>query len=173
MSIRLPLAMALSLLACGPSSAAIDCPLERAVYVERQNGYELRFRPARSWEMTGSTKAIFDLVFPDGGTVLWGHISSNMGTSRDEGFLFSPECSRPGAEDPGSTKEELAACQVWNNVVYELRADDVDFMPLYDEPAVERLLLTDLGRAVRYSLYVMGPGDEPWDVFTFKACTKE
>ena len=170
MSIRLPIAFAMSLLASGTATAAIDCPLERASYRERQNGYELRFRPAEPWEMTGNTKAIYDLAFPDGETVLWGYITSNMGTSRDEGFLFSPDCRRPGAEDPGSTEEELAECQVWNNVVYEHLADDVEFIPLYDEPAVERLLFTDLGRAVRYSLYVLGPGDEPWDVFTFKAC---
>jgi hypothetical protein len=35
----------------------------------------------------------------------------------------------------------------------------------------DRLLLTDLGRKIRYSM-VSSPGEEPWDVFDFKRCTK-
>ena len=156
--------------ASSPVFAQSDCPFERAIYTEKDNGYELRFRPAESWEMYGMMKAIYELRFPDGETTLWGYITSNMGTSRDEGFLFSNDCRRPGPEDEGSSEDELAACQVWNGVMYELKDGDVDFLPLYDEPAVPRLLLTDLGRVIRYSLYVMGPGDEPWDVFTFSEC---
>ncbi len=169
--------IAVSLLALAaftaPAFAQPACPMERAIYTERDNGYELRFRPAESWELYGMMKAVYELHFPDGETVLWGYYAGNMGTSRDEGFLFSPDCRRPGPEDPGSSEDELAGCQVWNNVVYELKDGDVDFMPLYDEPAVERLLMTDLGRVVRYSLFVLGPGDEPWDVFTFKECAPE
>jgi len=173
MTARLAVSLAALIALTAPTLAQVDCPLERAIYTERQNGYELRFLPAESWELYGMMKAIYELRFPDGETVLWGYMTSNMGTSRDEGFLFAPECRRPGPEDPGSNEDERAACQVWNNVVYELKDGEVDFMPLYDEPAVPTLLMTDLGRVVRYSLYVLGPGDEPWDVFTFKECAPQ
>ena len=46
------------------------------------------------------------------------------------------------------------------------------FMPMYDGPAPQRILLSDLGRQIRYSPVVDGPGDEPWDVFDFKRCAK-
>ncbi len=69
-----------------PAFAQTGCLLENAVYAERENGYELRFRPVRSWEARGMTESVFDLVMLDGRR-LWGEISGNMGTSRDVGRL--------------------------------------------------------------------------------------
>lgn len=153
----------------GETKSAIDCPLERATYSEPQAGWELRFRPGQPWEMMSMTTAVFDLVGPDGDTV-WGEATSNMGTSRDVGRLFNKSCERPGPDGPDYTEQEWAACTIWENVIYSLNGGEPGYLAAADSNAPERLLLSDLGRKMRYQGPVEGPGDEPWDVFTFKSC---
>lgn len=151
----------------GVTASSIDCPMEQAIYTEPQNGFELRFRRGESWEMGGMTDNIFDLVFPDGRTA-WGYISSNMGTSRNTGHIFHG-CKRPGPDDGNMSEQEIADCQVWEGIAYSLNKGEPGFMSSESGAAPERVLMTDLGRKIRYAL-VDGPGDEPWDVFTFKSC---
>lgn len=153
----------------GETQSTIDCPLEKAIYTEPQAGWELRFRPGQPWEMRGMTESIMELAGKDG-MVLWGEIASNMGTSRDVGRLFHG-CTRPGAEDDDLTEEQYAACQQWEGVVYALNQGEPSYMPGEGANAPERILMTDLGRKLRYAV-VGGPGEEPWDVFDFKSCGK-
>jgi hypothetical protein len=152
----------------GETQSTIDCPMEKAVYSEPQTGWELRFREGKPWEMTGMTTSIMELVRKDG-AVLWGEISGNMGTSRDVGRLFFG-CARPGAEDDDLTEEQYAACRQWEGVTYSLNKGEPGYMPGEGANAPERILMTDIGRKLRYSDVVSNPGDEPWDVFDFKAC---
>ena len=154
----------------GETQSTIDCPIEKAVYSEPQAGWELRFREGKPWEMTGMTTSIMELVRKDG-AVLWGEISGNMGTSRDVGRLFFG-CTRPGAEDDDLTEEQYAACKQWEGVTYSLNKGEPGYMPGEGANAPERILMTDIGRKLRYSDVVSNPGDEPWDVFDFKACEK-
>ena len=155
--------------ACAPvASAQTACTVENAIYAERDNGYELRFHKGKPWEFRGMTDSVFDLVMPDGRR-LWGAISSNMGTSRDVGRVYHG-CPSPAADGDVLTDEEYEACQQWEGVVYALNQGEPDFMPGAEESAPERILLTDLGRQIRYSDVVGSPGDEPWDVFDFKSC---
>lgn len=151
-------------------SGTASCKLENAVYAERENGYELHFRKGKPWEMGGMTEAVFDLVMPDG-RKLWGEISSNMGTSRDVGRLFWG-CPSPSADGPDPTEEEYAACRQWEGLVYAINKGEPELLASDTGLAPERLLLTDLGRKIRYSDVVTNPGDEPWDVFDFKRCVK-
>ena len=151
----------------GVTASAVDCSMEQAVYSEPQKGFELRFRRGESWEMVGMTDSIFDLVFPDGRTA-WGYISSNMGTSRNTGHIFHG-CNRPGPDDGNMSEQAIAECQVWEGLAYSLNKGEPGYMPSEGSNAPERVLMTDLGRKIRYAL-VDGPGDEPWDVFTFKSC---
>lgn len=152
-----------------PALAQSECPIERAIYAERDNGYELRFREGRPWEYPGMTGNVFELVMPDG-RELWGRFHSNMGTSRDEGSIFFG-CSPPTDEDyDDMTEAEIAACRVWNGVVYGMADGEPGFVPSEGEAAPPGLLLTDLGRVVRYSGLVEGPGDEPWDYFELTGC---
>jgi hypothetical protein len=111
-----------------------------------------------------------ELVAPDG-RKLWGNISSNMGTSRDVGRIYHG-CPSPAADADLLTDEEYDACQQWEGVVYALNKGEPDLMPSEGEKAPERILMTDLGRKIRYSDVVTGPGEEPWDVFDFKRCVK-
>lgn len=152
----------------GETPSTIDCPIEKAIYTEPQAGWELRFRPGQPWEMTGMTTSIMELVRKDG-AVLWGDIASNMGTSRDEGSLFFG-CKRPGADDDDLTDAVYAACRQWEGVVYSLNKGEPGYMPGEGAKAPERILMTDIGRKLRYSDVVSSPGEEPWDVFDFKSC---
>jgi len=154
----------------GETPSSIACPVERAIYSEPQAGWELRFRPGRPWEMIGMTGNVMELTRADG-TVLWGDISSNMGTSRDVGSLFHG-CNRPGADDPDLTEAQYDACRQWDGVVYSLNKGEPGYMQAQGGVAPERILLTDLGRKLRYSELVDGPGGEPWDVFDFKSCAE-
>ena len=154
----------------GQTASSIDCPLEKATYGEPQAGWELRFRKGESWEMRGMTESVFELVRADG-TVVWGEIASNMGTSRDVGRAYFG-CARPGRDDQDLTEAQYDACRLWEGVVYSLNGSEPGFMPYQEGSAPERLLMTDVGRKLRYSDLVSGPGGEPWDVFTFKSCAK-
>lgn len=154
----------------GQTQSTIDCPLEKATYGEPQAGWELRFRQGQSWEMRGMTESVFELVKADG-TVVWGEIASNMGTSRDVGRAFFG-CVRPGRDDEDLTEAQYDACRLWEGVVYSLNGGEPGFMPYQEANAPERVLMSDVGRKLRYSDVVSGPGGEPWDVFTFKSCAK-
>jgi hypothetical protein len=163
------IAMATVLVLAAPAFADTGCQLEHAVYSERENGYEVHFRKGKPWEMYGMTDAVFDFVMPDG-RKLWGRISSNMGTSRDVGALFWG-CPAPSADGPDPTDEEYAACKQWEGLVYGINNGEPELLASDTGVAPDRLLLTDLGRKIRYSM-VSGPGEEPWDVFDFKRCVK-
>lgn len=150
--------------------SSTGCNVENAVYAERDNGYELRFHKGKPWEFGGMIESVFELVMPDG-TRLWGNIASNMGTSRDVGRLYHG-CPAPTADEYLLDDDVEADCRQWEGVVYALNKGEPGFMPGEGREAPDRILLTDLGRKIRYSGLVLGPGDEPWDVFDFKRCVK-
>ena len=72
---------------------------------------------------------------------------------------------------PGSTTAELAACTVWEGVIFSLVDNDIAGLPWFDaaEPA-HTVLLPNLGPTIRYSGLVMSPGEEPHDVFALTGC---
>lgn len=160
---------ALALVAAFTTQATAEevCTLEHAVYTDGELGYALKFRPAKSWELPGMTSVIYELTLPDG-RQLWGGISSNMGTSREIGSLYSG-CDRPGPDDGNLTEEQIDACRVWHNNVYALIDGRVAGVPFADEPAPPSLILADLGRALRYTV-LTSPGEEPWDQFDLTGC---
>lgn len=173
--------LAALMLACtvaGPAIAEETCPQDRAIYTEKYNGYVLSFRPPERWEGWGNTTAILDLAFPDGTTHVWGWTYLPNGTSHDRMEFFTDACRLESFDPevdidpkPGSTEEELEACSVWKGVVLALANDDISALPWFDdEPAAETIILPNLGPTVRYSGLVLGPGDEPHDVFTLDRC---
>jgi hypothetical protein len=165
------LALAAAILALGqPAFAQATCRIENAIYAERENGYELRFHKGKPWEFGGMIESVFELVMPDG-TKLWGNIASNMGASRDVGRLYHG-CPAPTADEYVLDDEVEEYCRQWEGVVYSLEKGEPGFMPGEGGEAPDRILMTDLGRKIRYSGLVESPGDEPWDVFDFKRCVK-
>jgi hypothetical protein len=71
------------------------------------------------------------------------------------------------------TGEEIAACTVWEGVVYMLDgAGDAAVLPEEGAKAAETLLLAGFGPSLRYStLWDEGKAKvAPWDVFKWKGC---
>lgn len=160
-----------------PANAA-DCVQDNAVYAEKDNGYVLTFRPTKPWEASANTMAIMDLAFPDG-TRIWGTIHIPNGTAHNQATFYMDECELPkfvpGKDiDPteGSTAEELEACLVYDGILLSLENNDIAEIPWHDgAPSAQTILFPDLGPVIRYSGLVLGPGDEPHEVFTLTGCT--
>ena len=175
MNARLIAALFVALAAAEPVLAA-DCPQDRAVYTERNNGYELRFRTPDPREVPSNFDAVLTLAFPDGTTV-WGTTWMPNGTSWNRAALHSG-CKLPGPLDeasgdplPGSSPEELEACRVWDGVVYALTDGDVDYLPIARMPRRRPSCSRSRPHHPLFRL-VAGPGDEPHDVFTLAGCAE-
>lgn len=174
---RTAAAIALLVALAAPVAADEACPQNRAIYTEKDNGYVLAFRKPEPWETPANSMAVLDLAFPNG-SQLWGHIWLPNGTSHDRVEFFTDDCSLPRFDPavdtdptPGSSEEEREACSVWEGVIFSLADNDIGGLPWFDQvAAAETVLLPDLGPTIRYSGLVLGPGDEPHDVFTLTGC---
>jgi hypothetical protein len=149
---------------------AEECPLERASYIERDQGYVLRFFATTNRDMA-STSHRFYVVRPNDDRNLVGTISGNMGVSRDTG-VAQRDCPTddPGVAPADVTEAQWDDCTYWKGLVYQLVDGGAEMLPFASEPAPPALLLTDFGRQIRYSGLLDGPSDTPWDVFTLIGC---
>lgn len=144
-----------------------QCSLEQAVYVERDQGYELRFFPATNRDAANTTLRFF-VVRPDDDRNLSGEISGNLGVSRDTGTARR-DC--PTDKAPTDiTEAEWQDCTYWKGLVYQIADGLPEMLPFPQDPAPQALLLTDFGRQIRYSGLLDGPANTPWDVFTLAGC---
>ena len=71
-----------------------------------------------------------------------------------------------------ATGEEIAACTVWEGVIYALDGGDAALLPDETGKAAESLLLAGFGASLRYStLWEEGKASVvPWDVLKRKGC---
>ncbi|MFC3072238.1 hypothetical protein [Shinella pollutisoli] len=151
-------------LAAGTACAA-ECRQEQAVYADRDGAYELAFEPVGS--DAAATSHHFKLTVLAGGTVLDGIVMPGDDPARSNGMILH-DCPEGDA-----TGEEIAACTVWEGVIYALDgANEAGLLPGEGEAAAGRLLLSGLGPSLRYSrLWDQGKATVvPWDVFTRKGC---
>jgi hypothetical protein len=159
-------------------AVAADCVQNTAIYTEKDNGYVLTFRPTKPWEGAANMMTVMDLAFPDG-THIWGSIFIPNGTAHNQAYFYTADCDLPTFDpavdiDPtfGSSQEELAACQVYDGILLTLENDDIGSPLWHDGNApAQTILFPDLGPVIRYSGLVLGPGDEPHEVFTLQGCT--
>ena len=153
-----------SLLACllaTPAYAA--CPIELAVYADRDGIAEIDFSPTQGGATVTNT---FKMILPSD-VVLDGFVQWTEVVSRGYGTL-QHKC--PTGDVTG---EEYAACTVWQGVIYSAdEAGAIGLVPPEGQPAPKRLILADLGPAMSVST----PGQQgvfpkiPWDVFEMKGC---
>ena len=146
------------------SAAHAACPIQLAVYGEVQSGAEIDFTPTgSSATITNSFRMILDNNIVLDGIAMWTEGSA----ARPHGSLMY-KC--PTGDVTG---EELAACTVWEGVVYS--ADDkgtIGLLPAEGADAPKSLILPDLGPSLEMSA-AYGPGGfskVPLDVFTLKGC---
>jgi hypothetical protein len=152
-------------LACSPvgPAAFAACPMELAVYRDRDAVAGIDFRPAgegatvtNSFRMHVGDAAVFD------GFVMW-----TDGVSRPYAMLTH------NCPEGDVTGEEIAACTLWEGIVYAVDATGaVSLLPREGEPAPQRLLFPDLARLMQSSpaYAVAGLSVLPFDAFELSGC---
>ena len=147
----------------GQTGAALAaCPMELAVYQEPRSGATIDFYPGRTAAVTNAFRMVFDKGLVLEGAVMWdGEPPRSLG-------LVTHDCPEGDA-----TGAELAACTLWQGVVYAVDAEGgIDLMPPEGADAPQSLLFTDLGRALRLSAAYETAGltAGPWDAFSLAGC---
>ncbi|MDP3899219.1 MAG: hypothetical protein Q8Q62_21295 [Mesorhizobium sp.] len=146
---------------CVPALAA--CKQELAVYAEPDAKSSLEFRPSGAPAASNE----FKLVFAENDIVLDGIVMWTDGVARPFGMLMH-KCPEGDV-----TGEELAACTVWQGVVYAVdAAGKVGLLAAEGSDAAAQLVFPDLGPALRQSsVYGMsGITKLPWDAFALAGC---
>lgn len=146
-----------------PMAANAACPMELAVYGDRDDAAWIDFRP------TGESAVVtnsFTMVL-DKGVVLDGIVMWSEGVKRPYASLMH-QCPEGDA-----TGEEIAACTLWEGIVFAADASGkVDLIPAEGEAAPQTLIFPDLGPTLRMSA-AYGENEFsklPWDVFALKGC---
>ena len=153
--------LAVFAVAAAPARAA--CPIELAVFGDRDEAASVEFVP------TGESAAVtntFRMVLGDG-VVLDGIVMWSADVSRPNGMLMH-DCPEGDV-----TGEELAACTAWQGVIYTADASGgVGLLPAEGTAAPQTLIFPDLGPALSHSSAYGEKGFSklPWDVFALKGC---
>jgi hypothetical protein len=162
MRMSLPMAcMALVPLAASPALAA--CRIELAAYADMEGVAELEFTPTKDAATVSNTFR----VLLDNDVVLDGVVQWSDGVARPNGMLMH-KCPEGDV-----TGEELAACTVWQGVIYTSDDfGDIELVPAEGVAAPRKLILPDLGPSLRLSAAYGASGFSkvPWDVFALKGC---
>ncbi|WP_411036404.1 hypothetical protein [Shinella sp. BYT-45] len=147
------------------AACAAECRQDRAVYADRDGGYELAFEPVGS--EAAATSHHFKMKVLASGAVLDGIVIPGDDPARSNGMVMH------NCPEGDVTGEEIAACTVWEGVIYALDgAGDAALLPEEGAKAAESLLLSGFGPSLRYStLWDEGKATVvPWDVLKRKGC---
>ena len=156
-------ALVLAATLAATAAPAAECRQDRAVYADRDEAYELSFEPVGS--DAAATSHHFKLKILSSGVVLDGIVMPGE-PERSNGMVMH-DCPEGDV-----TGEEIAACTVWEGVIYALDGGDAALLPDEAGKAAESLLLSGFGPALRYSrLWDEGKARTvPWDVLKRKGC---
>jgi hypothetical protein len=153
----------LGILASSSAPAFSACPMELAVYGERDGVAEINFTPTLNRAVVTNT---FRVLLEDD-VVLDGIVMWTEAVPRPNGMLMykCPQGDVTGAE--------LAICTVWQGVIYS--SDDkgnIDLLPAEGADASAKLIFPNLAHSLQRSAAF---GAEvftklPWDVFALKGC---
>lgn len=156
------------------SAVQAACTQNRAIYHDRDDAYELTFKPQQenTLEMSPAPTNEFTITakekpeFKLSGVVVW----PEEGVARPYALLTF------NCKGNGANPEDLDDCSVWQNVVYALKdGADADLLPKGDEPAAQAILLPDLVTALDgYDFGAAKPEKLlQWEVFRFQGCAPE
>ncbi|MFB2566851.1 hypothetical protein [Rhizobium sp. IMFF44] len=157
------------MLACAVNPVPVcaeECVQEKAVYVDMDNAYELRFEPM---EADSSVSNRFKLTVRNTNIVADGIVMRTDDHLRADGRIMF-EC--PEGDVTGA---DLRACTVWQGMVYasDLKGH-IRALPAEGESAADRLFLPALGPSIqKSSLWGKGKATvAPWDVLSLKGCNQ-
>jgi hypothetical protein len=156
-------AASVALLQAGVAEAA-SCIQEHAVYTDPKGIYELTFEPVDP-ESSASIHS-FRMTIRNSKLVLDGYVMPSEPVSRTNGFLFN------NCPEGDITGDDIAACTVWQGVIYANDKGRIDLLPGQGADAAPEILLPGFGPALQDSS-AWGPGKAtvaPWDVLTLKGC---
>lgn len=164
---RRTIAALLCLIAPGAARAE-GCAIEKSVYGDPDQAYELRFAEIAGADGQDTLQHAFKLIVKGADLGLDGEIRIPREISRTEG-LITYQCPK------GAEGDALAACTIWEGTMFG--ADDqgnIDLLPPEGGDHPLQIILPGLGRAIHMSALW---GDSkatvtPWDVFKFEACAK-
>lgn len=144
------------------NAAGAACPQALAVYDEVGGRTAIDFIPNMDVVAASNT---FRLILPDAAPIE-GHVEWQSGGGRPDGLLLK-DCPTGDA-----TGEELAACTLWRGVVYAIDDEGaVGLLPGAREDAAQRLIMTDLSRALHFSTLNDGEAALPsFDVYEITGC---
>ncbi len=156
-------ALVLTAFLAASAASAAECRQDRAIYADRDEGYELTFEPVGS--DAAATSHHFKLKVLASGVVLDGVVLPGD-PPRSNGMVMH------NCPEGDATGEEIAACTVWEGVIYALGGGDAALLPDEGGKAAESLLLSGFGASLRYStLWEQGKASVvPWDVLKRKGC---
>ena len=154
----------LGLLAAGSALADEACMQGRGVYTDASGVYTLTFEPVNP-ETSAATHR-FTVRVKDTPVLLDGYVMTTEPVARPQGMLFHncPEGDVTGAD--------IAACTVWQDIVYGVSGGKIVLLPDQDKPAVGELLLPGFAPSLQSSS-AWGKGKaerEPSDNLTLKGC---
>ncbi len=145
---------------------AEECLQEKAIDVDMDNAYELRFEPMGS---ESSVSNRFKLAVRNTAILAEGIVMRGDDQLRADGRIMF-EC--PEGDVTGA---DLRACTVWQGMVYasDLKGH-IRALPAQGESAADRLFLPALGPAIqKSSLWGKGKATvAPWDVLSLKGCNQ-
>jgi len=139
------------------------CPLELATYADTSGVAELEFSVAKG----GATVINSFRLLLDNDVMLDGIVQWMDPEPRPWGTLMY-RCP-----DGDVTGQELAACTMWEGVVYTLDGKGgIALLPAPGTAAPQMLLFPGLGPSLRMSAAYGSNGfsKTPWDVFALKGC---
>ena len=161
---RQPMLWLAGLALLAPSFACAGCLQQNAIYSDRDGAYELTFEPVDSEAASASHRLKVRISNSD--LVLDGYVMPSEPVNRSNGMLFN-HCP-----DGDVTGADIAACTVWEGMVYANIAGKIDLLPAEGADAAPEILLAGFGAAIVESS-AWGPKKAtiaPWDVFALKGC---
>lgn len=147
-----------------PALSHAACVQQKAIYSDAEGVYELSFEPVDADASSSSHR--FKMKIRNSDLVLDGFVMPSEPANRSNGMLFN-HCPEGDV-----TGDDLAACTVWEGMIYSNASGKIDLLPPQGADAASEILLAGFGPALVDSS-AWGPKKAivtPWDVFTLQGC---
>lgn len=153
------LSAAVAALILTSTAAHAACPIELAVYETADKKAGIDFTP--NHEAGATVTNSFKLLL--GERIATGMVQWTAARPLGMTLLDCPEGDATG--------EEIAACTIWQGVIYAVEADGtVGLLPAQGKPAPQRLILSTLGVYLQDAQKLKGVALPDTDVFQLSGC---